>query len=202
MTARGNNRQKENPVIRMKRFDKKGISVLVSHAAFLAIGVVALIIISAMIWSVYDSIVREEVKKDLTKISQTIGNEIAKLYLLKDSPAVPEINKSLLLGESSLELQQKAGGRQYVVELEQSSGITITNISESNSTKYGTQIIAYTANPFVQVNYTLYNIGGIQGFGSGGKTLVFRYHRINYNGTIEDRIALNSGLVIAGESIR
>lgn len=104
---------------------KKGISILVSHAAFLAIGVMALIIISSMVWSVYDSVIKEEIRRDLTKISQTAAGEIVKLYSLKDSPAVPEINKSLLLGESSLILQQKAGGRQYSIILEEGGDFQI-----------------------------------------------------------------------------
>ncbi len=109
----------------MKRFDKKGISVLVSHAAFLAIGVIALIIISAMVWGVYDSIIKENIKRDLSAVSQTVAGEIVKLYSLKDSPAIPEINKSLLLGESSLVLQEKAGGRQYSVTLEEGGDFQI-----------------------------------------------------------------------------
>lgn len=181
---------------------KKGLSILVSHTAFLAIGVMALLIISAMVWNVYDSIIKEEVRKDLSKVSQTAASEIVKLYSLKDSPAKPDANTSILLGESSLSLQQKAGGRQYMIEFAQSSQILITNISEGNATKYATQITAYTTDPFVQVNYTLYNIDSrVQGFGFGDKPLVLKYFRLNSNGTIEDRIVLNDALIIAGENI-
>lgn len=181
---------------------KKGLSILVSHTAFLAIGVMALLIISAMVWNVYDSIIKEEVRKDLTSVSQTAASEIVKLYSLKDSPAMPAANTSILLGESSLSLQQKAGGRQYMIEFAQSSQIMITNISEGNATKYATQITAYTTDPFVQVNYTLYNIGSrVQGFGFGDKPMVLKYFRLNSNGTIEDRIVLNDALIIAGENI-
>lgn len=181
---------------------KKGMSILVSHAAFLAVGVAALLIISAMVWSVYDSIIKEEIRKDLSKISQTAAGEIVKLYSLKDSPAAPAPNTSILLGESSLSLQQKAGGRQYTIELAQSSQIAITNITEGNSTKYAAQISAFTTSPQVQVNYTLYNLGArVQGFGFGDKPMVLKYFRLNSNGTIEDRIVLNDALIIAGEKI-
>ncbi|MFZ3077797.1 MAG: hypothetical protein WA139_05035 [Candidatus Aenigmatarchaeota archaeon] len=104
---------------------KKGISILVSHAAFLAIGVMALLIISAMVWNVYDSVIKESIRKDLTSVSQTVASEIVRLYSLKDSPAVPEANTSVLLGESSLALQQKAGGRQYSIALEEGGDFRI-----------------------------------------------------------------------------
>lgn len=181
---------------------QKGISILVSHAAFLAVGAMALLIISSMIWNVYDSVIKEEVRRDLSKILQTAAGEIVELYSLKDSPAAPAANTSVLLGESSLSLQQKAGGRQYMIEFAQSGQIIIANISEGNSTKYATQIIAKTADPPVQVNYTLYNIDSrVQGFGFGDKPMALKYFRINSNGTMEDRIVLNDALVIAGESI-
>lgn len=181
---------------------QKGISILVSHAAFLAIGVMALLIISAMVWNVYDSVIKEEIRKDLAKVSQTMAGEIVKLYSLKDSPAAPAANTSLLLGESSLILQQKAGGRPYTIEFAQSDQILIANVSEGNATKYATQIIAKTADPLVQVNYTLYNIDSrAQGFGFGDKPMVLKYFRLNSNGTVEDRIVLNDALVIAGEII-
>jgi len=184
------------------RAKQKGVSVVVSHAAFLAIGVMALIIISSMVWNVYDSVVKEEIRKDLSKISQTAAGEIVKLYSLKDSPASPNANTSILLGESSMNLQQKAGGRQYSIELLQSGQIQITGISGSNSTKYATQIRAYTTAPPVQVNYTIYNIESrVQGSGFGDKPLTLKYFRLNSNGTLEDRIVLNDALVIAGESI-
>jgi hypothetical protein len=181
---------------------KKGVSVLMSHAAFIAIGVVALIIISSMVWGIYDSIIREEIRKDLTKISQTAAREIAKLYSLKDSPAKPDLNASILLGESSLILQPKAGSRQYMIEFLQSNQITITNLSEGGGASYATQIMASTSNPAVRVNYTLYNIDSrVQGFGFGDEPLTLRYYRLNYNGNVEDRIALNSGLIIGGENV-
>lgn len=180
---------------------QKGISILVSHAAFLAIGVMALLIISAMVWNVYDSIIREQIRTDLTGATQTLAGEIVKLYSLKDSPAAPAANASILLGESALSLQQKAGGRQYTIEFAQSSQIAITNITEGNSTKYAAQITAKTADPLVQVNYTLYNLDArIQGFGFGDKPMVLKYFRLNSNGTTEDRIVLNDDLVIAGEN--
>lgn len=183
-------------------FMKKGMSMLVSHAAFLAVGVAALLIISSMLWNIYDSIIREEIRKDLAKSAQTVAGEIVKLYLLKGSPAAPGANKSVLLGSSLLELQPKSGGRQYMIELEQASRIAITNLTEGNATKYATQITAYTASPQVRANYTLYNLDArVQGFGFGGKPLLLEYHRVNYNGTTEDRIVLNGGLVIAGEVI-
>lgn len=181
---------------------QKGISILVSHAAFLAVGVVALIIISSMLWGVYDSIIKEEIRKDLSRASETVTNEIVKLYSMKDSPAKPDANTSILLGESSLILQQKAGGRQYMIEFAQSSQISITNTTEGNATKYAAQITAKTSDPFVQVNYTLYNIDSrVQGFGFGDKPMTLKYFRLNSNGTIEDRIVLNEALVIAGENI-
>ncbi len=181
---------------------KKGISLLISQATFLAVGIVALIIISSMLWIIYDNIIREEIRKDLTAVSQSVAGEIVKLYSLKDSPAKPSANKSILLGESSLFLQEKAGGRQYMIEMEQSNQITITNFTEGNTTKYATQITAYTSNPFVQVNYTLYNLGAkVRGFGFGDKPMILRYYRVNYNSTMEDMVVLNSGLVIAGENI-
>lgn len=184
------------------RAEQKGISVIVSHAAFLAVGVAALIIISAMVWSVYDSVVKEEIRKDLTKVSQAMAGEIVKLYSLKDFPARPSANTSILLGKSSLNLQQKAGGRQYSIELLQSSQIQITNINGGNATKYATQITAYTTNPPVQVNYTIYNIESrVQGSGFGDKPITLKYFRLNSNGTIEDRIVLNDALIIGGESI-
>ncbi len=181
---------------------QKGMSILVSHAAFLAIGVAALLIISAMLWGVYDSVIREEIRNDMSKSAQTVAGEIVKLYLLRGSPATPASNRSLLLGSSLLELQPKAGGRQYIIELVLSSQISITNISEGNSTKYAAQITAYTTNPRVQVNYTLYNLDArVQGFGFGDNPLTLGYYRLNYNGTTEDRIVLNDGLVIGGENI-
>ncbi len=181
---------------------KKGESLLISHAAFLAIGVTALIIISSMVWSLHDSVIREEARKDLSRASEAVANEIIKLYALKDSPAVPDANKTLLLGESSINTQQKAGGRQYSIELMGSGQIIITNISEGNVTKYASQIIASTLNPKMQVNYTLYNIDSrLQGYGFGDKPIALRYYRTNYNGTTEDRIILNNGLVISGEII-
>lgn len=184
------------------RAEQKGISVIVSHAAFLAVGVMALIIISAMIWNVYDSIVKEEIRKDLTKVSQAMGGEIVKLYSLKDSSARPSANTSVLLGESSLNLQQKAGGRQYSIELFQSSQIQITNINGGNATKYATWIRAYTSGPPVQVNYTIYNIESrVQGSGFGDRPMTLKYFRLNSNGTLEDRIVLNDALVIGGENI-
>lgn len=104
---------------------KKGMSILVSHAAFLAVGVMALLIISAMLWNIYDSIIREEIRKDLAKSAQTVAGEIMKLYSLKDSPAAPAANTSILLGESSLSLQQKAGGRQYSISAEENGDFQI-----------------------------------------------------------------------------
>ncbi|TRZ54754.1 hypothetical protein D4Q76_01750 [archaeon] len=126
---------------------QKGISILVSHAAFLAVGVMALIIISAMIWNVYDSIIKEEIRKDLTKVSQAAAGEIVKLYSLKDSPAKPAANTSLLLGESSLTLQQKAGGRQYSVTLEEGGDfrIYLKNLTVNANRVYLTGYALYTA---------------------------------------------------------
>lgn len=155
-----------------------------------------------MLWGFYDSVIREQIKIDLTKSSQAVAGEIVKLYSLKDSPSATGANTSILLGSSLLNLQPKAGGRQYAIELAQTSQITIANFSESGGTKYATQITAYTANPQVQVNYTLYNIDArVQGYGFGDGPLTLKYYRVNYNGTTEDRITLNSDLVIAGENI-
>lgn len=187
----------------MKKYcRKKGISILISHASFLAIGIVSLIIISSMVWGIYDSIKKEEIRKDLTRVSQTVATEILKLYSLKDSPARLDPNRSLLLGESVLSLQQKAGGRQYMIELMQSSQITITNLTEGNITRYATHISATSFDPLINVNHTLYNIDTVvQGAGFGDKPLILRYYRLNFNGTTEDRIVLNSDLVIAGDKI-
>lgn len=180
---------------------KKGQSILISHAAFLAVGVTALIIISSMIWSVHDSILKEETRKDLSRASETVANEIVKLYTLKNSPAKPDANKSMLLGESSINLQQKAGGKQYTIELLSSGQIIISNMSEGNITKYASQITASVPG-MMQVNYTLYNMDSrMQGYGFGDAPIVLRYYRLNYNGTIEDRIVLNGGLAISGENI-
>lgn len=117
---------------------KKGVSVIVSHAAFFAIGVMALIIISATVWSVYDSIIKNEIKKDLAKSSQAVAAEILKLYSLKDSPARPAANTSVLLGESSLNLQQKAGGRQYSITAEENGDfqIYLKNLTLNSSRIY------------------------------------------------------------------
>lgn len=54
----------------------------------------------------------------------------------------------------------------------------------------------------MQANYTLYNIESrVQGFGFGDRPFVLKYFRLNSNGTIEDRIALNDALILGGESV-
>lgn len=104
---------------------QKGISILVSHAAFLAIGVGALIIISAMLWEVYDSVIRKQVTSDLAETGQEITGEMLKLYSLKSSSAFPAANSYLLLGSSLLNIPQKAGGRSYTITAEESGDFQI-----------------------------------------------------------------------------
>ncbi len=175
----------------------KAISPLVSHSIFMAVGIVVLIFISAMIWYIYDSYIKETINVELNKNIHIIADEISKLYSLKSSSINPQANTSVLLGSVDLILPEKVAGRNYIIELQQSGSIWISNLSENNVSYNNAMIIGKTFAPEVTVNYTLFNMDvNVQGYIRSGKNATLRYFRANVNGTKKDTIVLGNSLVV------
>ncbi len=174
----------------------RGISPLVSHSIFIAVGVVVLILMSALAWYFYDTYIKESIRSELNKNLHMLAGEIAELYRLRSSPVAPAANRSVMLGDTVLEFPEKVAGRNYIIELQHAGGIWVSNLSEGNISYDSVTLIGKTYTPEVTVNYTLFNIdASVQGYTRGGKTSL-RYFRINTNGTIRDIIALGDSLVV------
>lgn len=204
-------RRTEKPFFICNDNEFKAISPVLSHSLFVAVGVVLLIFISALVWYIYTESVKQAVRTELRQVSQTLGNEIIKLYSLKSSQASPQPNGSLLLGSASVQLPQKVGGRAYSLTLYEPSPVWIylTNFTAvegsppSKETRPYGRIVARTQEPSLEVEYLLYNLEiKMQGSVDGGKA-VLEYYRYNYNSTTEDKITLGQPkILIAIEGIK
>lgn len=172
---------------------KKAVSPLISHSIYLAIGVVVLIFISSTVWYLYDVSIKQTIRTELTQISQKIENEITTLYnTFKDSQRKPEINRTILLGESKIYLPEKVAGRKYLIELKKQADIIIKGISEENITYSNPQIITKSFSPEIQINHNLPIIrAGLQGYSYGEiQPTKLKYYRFDINNTIRDVIIL------------
>lgn len=170
---------------------QKGISPVLSHSVFMAVGVVLLIFLSALVWFIYTESIKQAIKTELILISQTLANKIIELYSLKDSPVKPLERQSILLGEVNINLPEKVSGSHYAIELIGPCDIYITDLSESNTSSCLPKIIMNSYQPKIQTNYTLPIEIGMQGYADSGiQPITIRYYRLSINNTIKDKITL------------
>ncbi len=200
--------QLKRPLVCFMDNEFKGISPILSHSLFIALGIVLLIFLSTLVWFIYTESVKQAIKNELRQVSQILGDEIIRLYSLKSS-LQPEPNSSILLGTSSLQLPDKAGGRSYSLTLYEMSPawIYVTNFTAGESsipakeTRPYARIVARAGE--IEAEYFLYNLEiKMQGSDDGGAAIL-EYYRYNFNGTVEDKITLGQPkILIAIEGIK
>lgn len=176
---------------------KKGISPILSHSIFVAIGVVLLIFVSVMVWYIYTESVKQTIKSELKRVNQIVAESVIKLYtLFKDSDLKPE--SKTVLGSLKLEVPEKVGGRSYKLSLIPPENITVrVSIKIENQTQRIIEetvpsVLSWTTSPEVNVSYPIYSIeielsGTVD---SLNQPWILKYNRRKENSTFIDSITI------------
>ncbi len=167
-----------------------------------------LISVSAMFISLQNAAIEKNIRASLTQLAIQTSDSIVRLYdTSKDSRASPSTNSSVLLSTMDLNFPSDVSNRNYRIELVSANGIWSqidsiniggVNITATNGslieTTFAAKVVAESLqSPLVKVEYVIPNIPvTLQGFSENGMQNNLKYYRVNFNGTITDRIVLGN----------
>lgn len=187
---------------------RKGQSNLIEYVLTILFSVIILIAISAITYSFYNSVVKQDVSRSLNEINLQIAGAISKIYQQgKASISSPSNSTSILLASVNLNLPTKISGRNYEIDLLPMNPIfaTISNVTSQGMNvtiliqSSGARIVAKTTDdPKIVVSKDITNIDvNMQGSVVNGRNSTLKYYRYNFNGTIYDKIVLGGqGIII------
>lgn len=186
----------------------KAQSSFYEYIIIILIGMFVLISISAMFISLQNAAIEKNIRTSLTQLAIQTSDSIVKLYdTSKDSRASPSTNSSVQLSAMDLNFPSDVSNRNYRIELVSANGIWSqtgsvnvggVNITATNGslieTTFAAKIVAESLqSPLVKVEYVIPNIPVVlQGFSENGMQNNLKYYRINFNGTVTDRIVLGN----------
>lgn len=172
-----------------------------------------LVSISLLFFSLQNTAIENNIRGSLTQLAVQTSDGIIRLHdTSKDSKVSPTTNSSVLISTLDMNFPVDVGKRNYRIRIISASSIwaqvTSINADGTNITTTSGSLIETTSvakviaeslqEPLVKVEYDIPNIGvSIQGFSENGLYDELKYYRINFNGTVTDKIVLgNSTLLI------
>ncbi len=172
-----------------------------------------LVSISLLFFSLQNTAIKNNIRDSLTQLAVQTSDGIVRLHdTSKDSKASPTTNSSILISNLDLKFPVAVSNRNYRIRLispasiwtqvtsinADGTNITTTNGSLIETTSAAKVVAESLQAPLVTVEYVIPNIAiGVQGFSENGLHDELKYYRINFNGTVTDKIVLgNSTLLI------
>ena len=185
--------------MRKLKTSKKGQSELIQYTMTILLGVIILISISLLIFTLYDQAVKTDIQKSMDGIAQQTADRILKLYEVGKNSRIQPANSSVLIAYDELRLPASVSNRNYEIILVTGNpvwsdilNVTINNASAINSIVASTaKVVVRTLNdPIISVEQNIPNIEAIvQGRGTRTNDKL-SYYRYNVNGTTYDKIIL------------
>jgi len=186
---------------------QKGQSSLVEYVLTIFFSLIILVAVSAIVYSFYNSVLKQDVSKSLNQIDLEVADAIFKIYQQgKTSTSSPAQSTSILLASINLNLPTKISNRNYEIDFMPLNPIfmTISNVTAAGKNvsiiiqSSGAKIIAKTTeDPQIVITKDLSNIDvDIQGIVNSGINATLKYYRYNFNGTVYDKIVLGEQSII------
>jgi len=180
---------------------QKGQAEIIEYVIIILLSVFLISAITIIVYNIYDSNLRSEIKDNLDQITLTTTDNIVKLYDQgKNSKATVAQDSSVKIAEINLNFPASISGRNYEVILTESNLIwqNIGNISIGGQeilpslTTPGAKIIARTLqDPEVTVERDVPNIDiSLQGRSKNGQNCTLSYYRYNSSSIVTDKIVL------------
>lgn len=152
---------------------KMGVSVILSHTTFLAVGIVALMVILISVFNVSTDIREQSLKAQLTFVAETLKSEILNLYELSEhSDLLPDEGETLLIEEIKPNIPEKISEKRYTIKFSPGNVTVRTNIQ----------------NQIVEINRSINVIITLNG--TAITPAVLKLERSNIGGIISNEIRL------------
>ena len=180
-----------------KRKQLKGQSELIQYTITILLSVIILISASLIIFTLYDSAVKADIRSSMQQIAAQTADRILKLYEVGKSSRIQPANTSVLIAQDSLRLPATISDRKYEIDLIPSSLIwsNIINTTVNNQSALtiinspSAKVVVKTlSDPIISISYNLPNIDvTVQGKGDPTNSKLY-YYRYNVNSTTFDKI--------------
>lgn len=192
---------------------QKGQAEIIEYVIIILLSVFLLSSVSIVVYNIYYSNLKSEIKNNLDQITLTTADNIVKLYDQgKNSKATVAQDSSVKIAEINLNFPTTISGRNYEVILTEPNLVwqNIGNISIGGQEILpslitpGAKIIARTLqDPQITVERDVPNIDiSLQGRSKNGQDCVLSYYRYNSSAVITDKIVLGrEEILIKIESI-
>ncbi len=152
---------------------KKGVSVILSHITFLAIGIVALMMILITVFNVSANIREQSIKSQTTFIAETLKSEILNLYeLSENSNFLPDNGETIILKEVKPQIPDKISDKRYTIKLSPNNVTVQTNLE----------------NQVIEVNRSINVLITLNG--TAMAPVILRLQRSNFEGVIFNEVKL------------
>jgi hypothetical protein len=178
----------------------KGQAEIVEHVLTVLLGVILMIIVTAIVYNFYTSSLKNDITESLRQIDLQVSENMVKMYgSSHESDYAPPNGTSYKLNEVNLGLPTDISKRNYEVRLVSSAQWNISNFTSPNHFAFlenasSPKVIARTTqDPVIEVSLSVPDMDVVlQGRAANGKSPLLSYNRYNINGTVFDSIVLGS----------